>query len=356
MHEQCCGGIDQSNSIMDCYQLKLRSPGQGVSFPCLLTAKYKYGGQSALRKVESCEHAYFLRRKPAGYLVPKKILLGCTVTVFRFEEICEFLIPVYSWKHTTAKYCFVSHGQLMQREGDNPLQTLLMILKLFSTAHDDIDYFWVDFACVPREDYHGSFLVQNLIEIVLHAKHLLILPFSIRGNSQVPIFDLESYCSRAWCILEFALFMGRSENISVARLRKYEASLKVSFLDFSSLATEELNCLLHSFVILQDLVLKDDVETFKVFFSANSEGDKEQVWKLLVDSSQHYLTVDLEIISRLQRKGINIEGHLVQPTTECFEYHVHDIEMFEGVEFILEHKHSEACGCNVLTKASCNIM
>mmetsp|Transcript_1970 Transcript_1970/g.2554 ORF Transcript_1970/g.2554 Transcript_1970/m.2554 type:complete len:304 (+) Transcript_1970:20-931(+) len=289
--------------------------------------------------------------KPVGYLIPKSIFLQGN-TLGKFEQISASLLPIFSWKRKSLpKYCFVSHRWLFVKDPDNSLNTFSLIVKAFCVAREDVEYLWIDYVCLPQEASERNFLVGHMKKIVSYASELFIVPLSGSSKSLIPSYDVQSYCFRAWCVFEFSSFMDRPQKISIARLKKNTSDLKVKFLKLPSLEKEDQTmALVNSFVVLKDIVFRNDFEGFQTFYSVSVSSDMKRVWQLLLDNATTLLKIQPDATSFYDEQGNETKDAEEQ---ETFEHHLYKIQNVLGVESGLPPPNkSGMCEC----ETNCNIM
>jgi len=225
----------------------------------------------------------------AGYLVDRKLLAVQQNRIPVFEDVCECLLPVQCWE-TAPPYVFVSHRWMYDYHVDNELCTQSIALQMFF-LQTDIQYYWIDCVCLPREDSEKELLLKELQLILLYASLYLVMPFSPNRKTLVPSYDVQEYALRAWCAFEFCIMIRMPQKIRIARLAKNTNSVGVKFIQLPShILSDDISSLLAGFVCLKDLLFRDKPKRFFQTFSASIASDKLVVWNYLQEIKDHVIS------------------------------------------------------------------
>lgn len=228
---------------------------------------------------------------PVGYLVSRSLILKAQIGLSRYEEICESLTIVHDWQKA-GTYLVVSHLWLYPERHDNELDTKGLVLKQFLKSSPEYEYIWVDVSCFPREKKEKNRLRCYMPHIIKHCAHILIQPFCLLPKSLVPVSNIQMYSFHALCAIEFCLMMNRPGDITIARLAFREASLKVSFVSLPcTFENDGIETLINSFIVLQDIIFREDFEMFSLFFSLSSNAERLTIWELLLNVSHELLEI-----------------------------------------------------------------
>jgi len=231
------------------------------------------------------DHENYEAYEPVAFLISKKSILRTNA----FEDPSDSLFPVYSWnKHSIPKYCFISHRWLYDSMPDNQLNTILLVLQAYAKLLTSVDYFWIDIFCILSHPKNSRIQDLGIEQILNHAYSFLILPFRMSPSTLVPYFDLECYCMRAWCITEFSFMARHLGKVQIARLVPRDSALKVQFVGSSSIyIRDEMESMSHSFVLLKELLAKNDFESFCKFYEVTEKADYSFLWNTLLNNSHN---------------------------------------------------------------------
>mmetsp|Transcript_14708 Transcript_14708/g.24684 ORF Transcript_14708/g.24684 Transcript_14708/m.24684 type:complete len:310 (+) Transcript_14708:56-985(+) len=285
-----------------------------------------------------------------AYLVPRGAILDCDILP-TYEQVQSSLVDITSFSGADIPvYCYVSYRWMYSHSPDNSFQTLFKVLKQFMVVYDGIEYFWIDLCCLPSDQTQKRILLASMCDIIQNASKLLMMPFSPSKTSYVPTYDLQSFCFRAWAVLEYSFFIGRPEDVVIARILRSGKSVRVKYVALPHASGEENTMnLVNSFVVLKDLIFRNDFASFETFYSSNITSDKQTVWDKLVQSGTVLLNTTPDAASFMCKEGAITEsnGYI----ESHFEHALYAVSVQNGVEscdtYIPKHKkkQGEAATC-----------
>jgi len=101
--------------------------------------------------------------------------------------------------------------------------------------------------------------------------------------------------------MEFAIMMDRPRNLTVAKLILQSNFLKVAFISLpSGESTDQVEIMINSFIVLKDLVLREDYDGFCVFFSHSSNCDRLKVWDALQSMANEINFIEPDLLDFLE--------------------------------------------------------
>jgi len=271
--------------------------------------------------------------QPVAFLVPKDVLLK----IRSIHETSESLYPIYSWDRSSIpKYCFVSHRWLYEFAPDNQLNTILLIIQIYAKIIPSAEYFWIDFACIAPENRQS--LVEHIPQILENAQAFLVLPFRMDLSTMVPSFDLDSFCLRAWCIMEFAFMALDLAKVKIAFLKKSEASLSVQFVNPSTECIEDgMGNAVHTFVLLKNILRTNDFTSFCRFFKVTEQSDYDLIWAILLIHSQKITSTFIKVSDVVCEDETKSDHKWRRPSLlyeadSEIEHHIYNISLEQGLE------------------------
>lgn len=221
-----------------------------------------------------------------GYLLHRSAIFQ-RLGLPQFRRDSEHLLEVTDWAKTP-KYIFISHRYLSLENADDQLFTKYKVITALLRQMKNVEYIWCDFCCLPADEVEkgaSSLLLKSMFDAITKAVRVLLIPFRSIGQTKPPVFDLQEYSNRAWCVLEYSTIMAcHPSRIRIARIVQQPCGGTYK-LEFLSLPTHDkslgIDLLIRNLQRARALLEAGDQGAFLHTFRAATAIHAETVWDLL---------------------------------------------------------------------------
>jgi hypothetical protein len=200
-----------------------------------------------------------------------------------FKNAREKLLVVRDWKDCP-RYVYVSHKWLNIEHPDDALATILSVLSLVVKTMRVIEYIWFDYSCSPVDEIEKLHFIHQLNTIISNSIRVLVVPFKSIGEEAAPVYDMEEFTSRAWCMYEACSFLKKPSKIRIAKITKANQSFQLSMVNLPSRNySDGVNMLTDNFQKIREMVKQRAKQKFIDAYHSYDEKDKDLLWQSLLD-------------------------------------------------------------------------
>jgi len=230
------------------------------------------------------------QEKALLYLMPRESL-SVGKPLPSFDQVKDQLVA-YDSLDDLPKFVYVSHSWFTDDHADDENGSKASILVRALKTMRKVKYVWIDYSCLDQakdEEIEKSLgIIQKITDL---ATRILILPLRVPGqwlpggNSGVPVYDMSSFKSQAWCIFEACYFLKRPSRCRVVRCRpsdQAEIGFAVELNSFPSKdEADEVAQLLEGFHEAQRCVAEGRPDQFGKAFRPRSRVPADAVYQAM---------------------------------------------------------------------------